>query len=72
MFLDSLNIGIIDGTYSPITGQKEGNVEFLFYFTYFYRGFIGFLTIYSLNLSSNSSIVPLVIKSFWQIIYPLI
>lgn len=31
MFLDSLNIGLIDGTYSPITGQKEGNVEFLFY-----------------------------------------
>lgn len=30
-FLNSLNIGIINVTYSPICGQKEGNIEFLFY-----------------------------------------
>lgn len=31
MFLKALNIGIIDATFSPILGQKEGNIEFLFY-----------------------------------------
>lgn len=29
--LKCLNIGIIDATFSPIIGQKEGNIEFLFY-----------------------------------------
>ena len=26
-----MNISIINATYSPITGNKEGNIEFLFY-----------------------------------------
>ncbi len=30
-FLESLNIGVLNATYSPILGQKEGNIEFLFY-----------------------------------------
>ena len=29
--LKLMNIGIIDATYSPIIGQKEGNIEYLFY-----------------------------------------
>ena len=29
-FLNALNIGIKNATFSPIIGQKEGNVEFLF------------------------------------------
>lgn len=31
LFLNALNIGVIDATFSPIIGQKEGNIEFLFY-----------------------------------------
>ena len=31
MFLDSLNIGILNYSFSPIMGNKEGNVEYLFY-----------------------------------------
>ena len=30
-FLKIMNISIINATYSPITGNKEGNIEFLFY-----------------------------------------
>ncbi len=30
-FLNKKNIGIINVTFSPIKGQKEGNIEFLFY-----------------------------------------
>ena len=30
-FLNILNIGVLDATFSPITGNKEGNVEYLFY-----------------------------------------
>lgn len=30
-FLKIKNIGVIDVTYSPILGHKEGNIEFLFY-----------------------------------------
>lgn len=30
-FLNSQNIGIVDMTFSPILGHKEGNIEFLFY-----------------------------------------
>ncbi len=30
-FLSRMNIGIVNATYSPILGQKEGNIEFLFY-----------------------------------------
>lgn len=29
-FLKALNIGILNATFSPIKGQKEGNIEFLF------------------------------------------
>ena len=31
MFLDSLNIVILNYSFSPIMGNKEGNVEYLFY-----------------------------------------
>ncbi len=30
-FLKIMNISIVNATYSPITGNKEGNIEFLFY-----------------------------------------
>lgn len=30
-FLNITKIGVVDATYSPICGQKEGNIEFLFY-----------------------------------------